>query len=73
LNRLRKQFNPGVGAWLLNHFIRSRQHIRRNRQTDLLGGFQIDDELKLHWLLNWNVGGLCAFQDFVHKVSGAPE
>ena len=28
----------------LNHFVRPRQHIRRNRQPNLLGGFQIDDE-----------------------------
>ena len=35
-----------------NHLIRSHQHIRRDRQADLLSGFQIDDELKLHWLLD---------------------
>ena len=35
----------------LDHLIRSRQHVRRNRQADLLGGFQIDDELKLRRLL----------------------
>jgi hypothetical protein len=27
-----------------NHFIRPRQHIRPNRETDLLGGLQIDDD-----------------------------
>ena len=32
---------------LLNDFIRPRQHIRRNRQADLLGGFQIYDEIEL--------------------------
>jgi hypothetical protein len=26
--------------------VRSRQHIRRNRQADLLGGFQIDHKLE---------------------------
>ena len=31
---------------LLNDFIRSRQHIRRNRQADLLGGFEVDHELE---------------------------
>ena len=29
-----------------DHPIRSRQHIRRNRDTDLLGGFQVDHQLE---------------------------
>jgi hypothetical protein len=37
LVRWRNQFNPGVIAWLLDHFIGPHQHDRRNRQTDLLG------------------------------------
>src|SRR5215813_4777841 len=35
--------------------------------------FQIDDELKLHRTLYWEVGWLGAFQDFVHISSGAAE
>src|SRR5262245_62839784 len=31
----------------LDHLIRPRQHIRRNRQADLFGGLEIDDELEL--------------------------
>src|SRR5262245_18273954 len=27
---------------LFDHFVRPRHHVRRNRQTDLLGGFPID-------------------------------
>ena len=50
----------------LNHFIRSRKHVRRNRKTDLLGCFQIYDELKLLRLLNGEIGGLGAFEDLVH-------
>ena len=42
----------------LNHLIRPRQHVRRNRQADLLGRLQIDDELKLRRLLHWRVGWL---------------
>ena len=45
-----------------NHFIRSRQHVRRNRQADLLGCFQIDDELELRRLLDGKIGGLGAFR-----------
>jgi hypothetical protein len=46
---------------LLNHPVRPRQHIRRNRHADLLGGFQIDDELELCRLLHGQIGGLGAF------------
>src|SRR6185503_21171718 len=35
---------------LLDHPIRSRQNIRRDRQSDLLGGFHIDDKFKLRRL-----------------------
>ena len=56
----------------LDHFVRSRQHVRRNRQADLLGGFEIDDELELRRLLHGQVGGLGAFQNLVHVSGGAP-
>ena len=56
-----------------NDPIRPRQHIRRNRQTDLLGGLQIDHELELRRLLDRKIGGLGSFQDFVHVSSGAAE
>ena len=36
----------------LDHFIRPRQHIRRNRQADLLRRLKIDDELELRRLLH---------------------
>src|SRR4029453_18642067 len=39
---------------------------------DLLGGFEIDEELKLCRLLDGNVGGFGAFQNTVDKVRGAP-
>jgi hypothetical protein len=37
--------------------VRSRQDVRGNRQADLLGSLQIDDELKLHRLLHRQIGG----------------
>ena len=58
---------------LPDDLIRSFQHLLRNRQADLLGGFEIDEELKLCRLLDGNVGGFGAFQNPVDKVSGAPE
>ena len=47
---------------LLNDFIRPRQHVRRNRQADLLGGFEIDDELKLLRLLTGRSAGFAPFR-----------
>ena len=43
---------------LLDHLVRSYQHIRRNRQADLLRCFQVDDELELLRLLHGEVSGL---------------
>ena len=43
---------------LPDHPIRSRQHIRRNNQADLLGGFQVDDQLEIVWLLDRYSTGL---------------
>src|ERR1051325_5823700 len=51
---------------LFDNFVGPRQHVRWNRQTDLFGGFQIDNQFKLGRLLYRQVGGLCAFEDFVH-------
>src|SRR5262249_26972400 len=58
---------------LSNLLIRSCLHVRRNRETDLFGGFQIDDKLKLRRSLNRQVTGLGTFKDFVHKVCAAPK
>ena len=56
---------------LLNDFIRSRQHVRRNRQADLLRGFQIDDEFELRRLLHGKFGWLGAFENLVYVAGGA--
>ena len=50
----------------LDYPIRSRQHVRRYRQADLLGGLEIDDQLELRRLLDGKIGGLGAFQNLVH-------
>src|SRR5262249_10900565 len=58
---------------LSNHLIRSCQHVRRNRQTDLLGGFEVDDELELRRLLHREISRLGAFQNLVHIRGSASE
>src|SRR4026209_2523310 len=54
-----------------NHPIRSRQHVRRNYEADLLGGFQVDYQLELGGLLDGKVGGFCPFQNLIHIDGGA--
>ena len=50
-----------------NYFISPRQHIRRNRQTDLLRGFQVDDQLKLRSVARQaRSAGLGSLQDLLH-------
>ena len=51
---------------LPNHPVRSRQHIRRNREADLLGGFEINDQLEFSRLLDRQIGRLGALENFVH-------
>jgi hypothetical protein len=55
----------------LDHPVRSRQHVGRYREADLLGSLEIDQQLKLRRLLDWKVSGFCTIQDFVHVNGGA--
>src|SRR5262252_7184337 len=54
-----------------DHLVRPRQHIGRNRKVNLLGSFEIDDELELLRLLDGNVGGFSSFEDLIY-ISGGP-
>src|SRR6185503_21104514 len=56
----------------LNHLVRPRQHVRRNRETDLLGGFEIDEQLEFSRLLHRKIGGFGALKDFIDVSGGAP-
>jgi len=47
---------------LSNHLIRSRQDIRWNRQADLLGRLEVDDETELLRLFHGEISGLCALR-----------
>jgi len=56
------------GEWCLSlyHSIRPRQHVGRDCEADLLGGFQIDHQLELSWLLDGQVSRVSALQDLVN-------
>src|SRR5262249_5014633 len=56
----------------LDHLIRSRQHVRWNRQADLLRSLQIEHKLELHRLLDRKVGWLGPFEDLIDISGSAP-
>jgi hypothetical protein len=49
---------------LFNHLIRPLQEGRRDRQAEGLGGLEVDDQLELRGLLDWQVGRLGALSGF---------
>ena len=76
LNARRNQFNSANHTRFftsLYYFVRPLQHLLRNRQTDLLSGFEIDEKLKFRRLLHRQVSGLGAFENLIDVLSGAPE
>ena len=63
--------SSGEGSKIIdssNYFIRPREHVGRNCQPDLLRRLEVDDEFKLRWLLNRQIGRFSAFQDLVHII-----
>src|SRR6266478_1512007 len=55
-----------------DHFVRPRQHVRRDREANLFRRLEIDDELELHRLFHWQVGRLAPFENLVHVGGSAP-
>ena len=60
--RLERLNNCLIGSMILrispNHPVRSCQNSRRNCETDLLGGFQVDDQLEFNRLFDRESGWL---------------
>ena len=57
---------------LFDHLVRARQHVERNRQADLLGGSQIDDELELRGLFHRKIRRLDTLEDLIDVNGDAP-
>jgi hypothetical protein len=64
--------HAGLSRRLLNHLVRPIQDVGRYREANLLCCFQINHQLKLHWLLHRQVGGLRTFQDFIDEYGSPP-
>src|SRR6266478_3596132 len=56
---------------LLDHLVRPLQDRRRDRQAEGLGGLEVDHELELGGLFDWQVCGLGALENPVHVEGGA--
>ena len=55
---------------LLDHLIGTGEQQLRHCQIQRLGGFQIDDQLERRRLLEWELGGVFAFQNPINVVGG---
>ena len=55
---------------LLDHLVRSVQHRLRNRKTDLLRRFQVNEQFELRRLLHGQISWLCSSKDLFHENGG---
>src|SRR5205085_4015708 len=56
---------------LFNHLIGPRNHRFRDRKAERFGGLQINHKAEPARLLEWQVGGLGAFQDTIDERCGS--
>src|SRR5215468_4820530 len=56
---------------LLDDLVRPRQHRRRDREAERLGGLEVDHQLELRRLLDRKVSGLGTLEDLVDVEGGA--
>ncbi|HYP36386.1 MAG TPA: hypothetical protein VEQ62_08590, partial [Stellaceae bacterium] len=54
---------PGGDSF--DHLVSAGEERRWHSNAKRLGGFHIDDQLETSWLLDRQIGGLGAFEDFV--------
>jgi hypothetical protein len=52
---------------LLDHLIRPQQERRRDRESEGLGGPEVDHQLELRRLLDRELSGIGALQEFVYE------
>jgi hypothetical protein len=57
----------------LDHFVRLEEEQRWHRDPEGLGRLEVDDQLKLHGLLDGQVRGLCAPENLVDIDGAAPK
>src|SRR5262245_18195977 len=57
---------PNWSSTLLDHLVCLEDERLGNRHSQRPGGLQIDHQLELRWPFNRQIGGLSAFEDFIH-------
>src|SRR5262245_63301877 len=57
---------------LLDHLVGQKQERIRERQSDSLDGFKIDDQLVTRGQLNWQIAWPFAFENPAHQSRGLP-
>ena len=67
------RFGSKADIGSFEHLICTQQKLFRDRQTQRFGGGQIDNQIKLGWLLDRQVSRFSATQDFVDILGSAPE
>src|SRR5262245_3966482 len=60
-----------TAATSFDHLVGAGEQRRRHVERERLCGGQIDDELELGRLLDWNIGRLCSAQHLVDDLGGA--
>src|SRR5687768_9855848 len=55
----------------LDHLISANEQRRRNRQAERLGRLHIDEQFEFRRLLDWQISGLCALENFYDIVRGS--
>ena len=58
--------HAGLSRRILDHPIRPREYVRWKHHAYLLGRSEFDDKFKFRRLLDGQVGGLGALENFVH-------
>src|SRR5580700_10932128 len=56
-----------------DHLVGKGEKCRRNSEAQGLGGFEVDDEIELGWLLHRYIAGLGAAKNFIDVVTRATE
>ena len=55
----------------IDHLVGDRKDARRNGQAEGPGGLEVDHQLELGCLLDWDVGDLAAAEEFARWLAGA--
>src|SRR5262249_39367385 len=66
-------FEPPSRFRSLHHLVGTSEERRRDFQGEHLGGLEVNNQLEFGRLLDRQVGRLCAAQNLVNIIGGAPE